>query len=103
MGIGLVQIKVIYSKIGLMRYISHLDLNRLFQRALRRSGLPVAYTRGFNPRPCVSYKRALALGKISRSEEMVVSLTDELGAAEFKKRFQKELPKGIKIIKVIVH
>lgn len=85
-----------------MRYISHLDLNRLFQRALRRSGFPLVYTRGFNPRPSISYKRALALGKASRNEEMVISLTGKLGAAEFRKHFQRELPAGICIKRTMI-
>ena len=45
-----------------LRFISHLDLQRFFQRALNRTGLPVAYSQGFNPHPLMSFGSALALG-----------------------------------------
>ena len=45
-----------------LRFISHLDLQRFFQRALNRTGLPIAWTQGFNPHPIMSFGSALALG-----------------------------------------
>ena len=54
--------KTVFSKTGDMRFISHLDLVRLFQRACRRAGLPVAVTKGFSPRLKISILKALKLG-----------------------------------------
>ena len=51
-----------------LRFISHLDLQRFFQRALNRTGLPVKYTQGFNPHPVMSFASALALGWTSEYE-----------------------------------
>lgn len=80
-----------------MKYISHLDLMRLFMRALRRADLPVKLTEGFSPHPKLSIKRALKLGVESDNEEASVVLKEPVRAAEFKERLQKELPEGIEI------
>lgn len=80
-----------------MRYISHLDLMRLFTRALRRARLPVKITQGFNPHPKLSIKRALKLGVESDCEEAAVLLRELVEPQEFKERFQKQLPEGIQI------
>ena len=92
------RISVEFFKKGDMRFISHLDLVRLFQRAVRRAGLPVKMTQGFNPHPKISIKRALKLGVESGSEEAffyVDSFTADL--RDFKDRLNRELPEGIKI------
>jgi len=81
-----------------MKYISHLDLQRLFHRAARRAGLPLIMSQGFSPRPKISFKRALKLGVESESEEA----SFQVGAAglspeDFGKRLQAQLPEGISI------
>ena len=81
----------------MMRYISHLDLMRLFMRALRRADLPLKITQGFNPHPKLSIKRALKLGVESDNEEATVVLNDLVEPEEFKERLQKQLPEGIQI------
>ena len=81
-----------------MRYISHLDLMRLFMRALRRAELPIKMTEGFSPHPKLSIKRALKLGIESEKEEAVICLTEEISPAEFSKRLNKQLPEGIEVI-----
>jgi len=80
-----------------MRFISHLDLMRLFMRALRRAGLPIKMTEGFNPHPKLSIKRALKLGVESDNEEAVIVLKELISPEEFKERLQKQLPQGIQI------
>lgn len=80
-----------------MRYISHLDLMRLFMRALRRADLPLKISEGFNPHPKISIKRALKLGLESENEEAAVVLKEFVRAEEFKQRLQKQLPAGIEI------
>ena len=86
-----------FSKKGMMKYISHLDLMRLFMRALRRAELPVKITEGFNPHPKFSIKRALKLGLESDGEEATVTLKDLIQPEEFRERLQKQLPDGILI------
>jgi len=87
----------VFCKKGLMRYISHLDLMRLFNRAFRRAGLPIKITEGFNPHPKFSIKRALKLGVESDNEEASIILIEEVNNEEFKERLQRQLPQGIEI------
>jgi radical SAM-linked protein len=96
------KLKFIFSKKGTMRYISHLDLMRLFMRAMRRANLPLEYTCGFNPHPKLSIKRALKLGLESDNEEASIVLRDEVDNEDFKQRFQQQLPQGIEIKSVDV-
>ena len=89
-----------YSKTGLMIYISQLDLLRLLQRALRRAEVPIVFTKGFNPRPRISFKRALKLGVESLDEEATFYLEIPVEPQVFRARLQKQLPEGIEILSV---
>lgn len=80
-----------------MKFISHLDLMRLFQRAIRRAAVPVTMTKGFNPHPRISIKRALKLGIESENEEAIFYLDDSVEPNELKESLNRELPEGIKI------
>ena len=80
-----------------MRFISHLDLVRLFQRALRRAGLPVTITKGFSPRLKVSITKALKLGVESVHEEAVISTDESVNTDNFIETINKHLPEGIKV------
>lgn len=86
-----------FTKKGMMRYISHLDLMRLFMRSLRRADLPIKITQGFNPHPKLSIKRALKLGIESDNEEATVVLKEFIKPQDFRDRLQKQLPEGIQI------
>ena len=87
----------VFTKRQEMKYISHLDLMRLFSRALRRADLPVKITEGFNPHFKFSIKRALKLGLESEHEEATLILREPLAPEVFKARLQNELPQGIEI------
>jgi radical SAM-linked protein len=89
------KINFVFSKKGQMKYISHLDLMRLFMRALRRADLPIKITEGFSPHPKLSIKRALKLGLESDNEEATIILKEIIGPEEFKERLQRQLPEGI--------
>ena len=65
-----------FAKRDKMRFISHLDLMRLFMRALRRADIPLKITEGFSPHPKLSLKRALKLGIESDNEEGTVILKE---------------------------
>jgi radical SAM-linked protein len=91
------KINFTFAKKEAMRYISHLDLMRLFTRALRRAGLPLKMSEGFSPHPKLSIKRALKLGVESENEEASVLLKELVNYEEFKARLQAQLPKGIEI------
>lgn len=91
------KVRFIFSKKGILKYISHLDLMRLFMRAMRRADLPLKITEGFNPHPKFSIKRALKLGLESDNEEATVVLKELINAQDFKERLQEQLPEGISI------
>ena len=91
------KMRFIFTKTGSMKFISHLDLMRLFMRAFRRAGLPIKMTEGFSPHPKFSIKRALKLGLESDNEEASVFLREDLSPSEFEGRLRVQLPKGIEI------
>jgi len=80
-----------------MKYISHLDLMRLFTRAMRRADLPLKMTEGFSPHPKFSIKKALKLGLESDNEEATIVLKGQVNPEDFKCRLQEQLPEGIEI------
>jgi len=86
-----------FKKTGLMRYISHLDLLRVFQRASRRADLPLFITQGFSPRPRIKIEPALKLGLESDNLRAEIVLSERISAEDTKKRLAKELPDGIEI------
>jgi len=96
------KISFTFTKKKEMIYISHLDLMRLFMRALRRAGIPVKITEGFNPHPKISIKRALKLGVESENEEASVVIKNLMRKDDFKERLQRQFPEGIEIKSVVL-
>jgi radical SAM-linked protein len=84
-----------------MRYIGHLDLHRLWERAMRRADLPLAYSQGFHPQPKISLAAALPLGFSSRGEVLDVRLNEEIPAGEISSRLKDNLPSDIKVTEVL--
>ena len=81
-----------------MRFVSHLDLVRLFQRALRRAGLGVVITKGFSPHIKMSIVKALKLGVESRSEEVVFYMSEKILSQNFISSINAKLPEGVKVV-----
>ena len=80
-----------------MKFISHLDLLRTFIRALRRAGIPVAYSQGFNPVPRLTFAAPLAVGMEGRNEYLDFFLNDSRKEGELKNSFNQQLPPGLKV------
>ena len=78
-----------------LRYLSHLDMLRLFQRSLRRSGLPLAYTRGFSPRPRLSLAAPLPVGATASRELGELYLAEPVTAPIFCRSLGEQLPRGL--------
>lgn len=93
-------IRVKYKKEDEMIFISHLDLQRLLQRAFRRAKINLSYSEGFNPHPKMSYGNALALGVESQGEYVDIEIEDDIEVKEFLERINEQLPDGIKFVKV---
>ncbi len=81
-----------------MRFISHLDLNRMLHRTARRAEVPVTMTKGFSPHMKISITRALKLGLESQAEEAIFYLDKDIGPEEFVVMMNEKLPSGVKIV-----
>ena len=89
-----------FSKTGSLALLSHLDLVRLMERALRRSGLPVSFTGGFHPLPRVQFALALPLGAEADGEWMDLEFVRPLDPAEALQQLQPQLPEGFALLEV---
>lgn len=89
------RLRVTLGKLGSMALIGHLDLVRLFDRALRRAELPIAFTGGFHPGPRVSPANALPLGATSSGEVVDFEMAQAIAPADFLQRFAAQLPPEI--------
>ena len=94
------RVRITFSKTGTLRYIGHLDLNTVWERAARRAGLPLAYTQGFHPQPKMNFASALPLGFSSRGEVMDMRLNDDVDLKTLSTQLQNALPSGIEILKL---
>ncbi|MBI4563624.1 MAG: DUF2344 domain-containing protein [Planctomycetes bacterium] len=92
--------RVRFEKTGRMRFLSHHDLMRLFERALRRSGLPLRMTEGYNPHPLLSFPTALGLGIESLDEILEFELSSWTAPARIEKILGEQLPEGIRLTRV---
>ncbi|MCD6405578.1 MAG: DUF2344 domain-containing protein [Planctomycetes bacterium] len=94
------RMRIFFTKEGLSKFLGHHDLMRLFERALRRVGLPLVFSAGFNPRPQISFPVALALGVESKAEILEVELDRWVSPRRVKESLERELPEGIGIASV---
>jgi radical SAM-linked protein len=94
--------RITFSKQGALRYTGHLDLHRLWERAMRRADLPLSYSQGFHPQPKISLASALPLGFSSRCEMLDVRFNEEISTEEIAARLKDSLPPDIQIINVEV-
>ena len=94
-------IRVFYQKTGRLKYISHLDMNRVFTRISRRSGMPIWYTEGFNPHPRINFALPLSLGFESTYEAVDIRIDDDnYSNDEAFERLKAVMPDELKVVKV---
>ena len=91
------RLRVRFSRGEEIKYISHLDLIRLWQRALNRAGIRLTYSRGFNPHPHISMALALAMGVTSEAELMDIMLDKFVSPHSFTAAISRQLPSGITV------
>ena len=94
------KLRMWFGKIDEMGLISHLDLVRLFDRAIRRAALPISFTGGYHPGPKISIANALSLGITSNGEIVDFELTQEIDPEEFRTRLAQQLPANIPIYRI---
>lgn len=92
------RVRVRFKKLREVRTISHLDLMRAFERALRRAGLPLRMSEGFNPRPRISMPMPLAVGMEGLDEVLEFELAEWLVPAEIERRLRGQLPRGLEFV-----
>ena len=86
------RIIAVFEKGERIRHIGHLDIQRSVQRGLRRSGLPVAYSNGFNPHILITFASALSTGACGRREIMDVTMAEPVSGREFLERMNRAMP-----------
>ena len=91
------RLRVTFSKGGPLVYTSHLDLMRVWERSLRRAGIPLAYSGGFNPRPKLQLAGVLPLGHSGEAELLDIWLEEPLLVEGFVKALVSVLPKGLAV------
>lgn len=92
--------RVWFRKGDRVRYISHLDVLRFWERAIRRADLPLSYSQGFTPHPKIGFASPLPLGFTSDCEVMDVTLDERLSAEEFAERIKAETSDDLGVIRV---
>jgi radical SAM-linked protein len=94
------RLRITYSKQADMRYTGNLDMQRMWERLLRRAKLPVAYSQGFHPQARINQACALPLGFTSRCEIVDIWLNAEINPAEAGEAVQRSAPPGLKVLEV---
>ncbi|MBU1148364.1 MAG: TIGR03936 family radical SAM-associated protein [Candidatus Omnitrophica bacterium] len=92
------KLEATFCKRGDLRYISHLDIVRLFQRSVRRASLPVSLSQGYSPHYKISFGQALKLGIESENEKAIFSLDKWIEPDEFMNKINEKLPEEVRIV-----
>jgi radical SAM-linked protein len=93
-----VKIRARFTKIGRVRWTSHRDVARMWERALRRAAVPVAYTEGFTPRPQLSFGLALPTGCESVAEYLDIALQEPVAPDQLASTVGSMLPEGVDVV-----
>jgi radical SAM-linked protein len=95
------RIRVRYAKRGRLRFTSHRDFSRAFERAVFRARVPMAYSSGFNPHPRISYAGGAPTGAASEAEYLELALAEVVDPAEVHSALSEALPDGLDVIEVV--
>lgn len=95
------RLRVRYAKRGRLRFTSHRDFSRAFERAVFRARIPMAYSSGFNPHPRMSYAGAAPTGSASEAEYLEIALAQVLVPSEVHALLDEALPPGLDILEVV--
>jgi radical SAM-linked protein len=94
------RLRVRYAKRGRLRFTSHRDFSRAFERALVRAGIPMAYSSGFNPHPRISYAGASPTGAASEAEYLEIGLAEVVEPTRLAADLDAALPDGLDVLEV---
>lgn len=96
------RIRIRYAKRGPLRFTSHRDFARAFERALRRAALPIAFSQGFSPHPKISYASAAPTGVASEAEYLEIGLQAVVDPADVRARLDAALSPGLDVLEAVV-
>jgi radical SAM-linked protein len=95
------RLRVRYAKRGRLRFTSHRDFSRAFERAVFRARLPMAYSSGFNPHPRISYAGAAPTGSASEAEYLELALAEVVEPAAVLAALDEAMPDGLDVVEVV--
>jgi radical SAM-linked protein len=95
------RLRLRYAKRGRLRFSSHRDFQRAFERALRRAAVPMAYSAGFSPHPKVSYAGAAPTGTASEAEYLEIALAERCDPQRLREALDAALPSGLDVLDVV--
>ncbi len=95
------KLRLRYTKRGRLRFTSHRDIARAFERALRRAAVPMAYSAGFSPHPKISWVGAAPTGVASEAEYVEISVAERVDLERLRAALDESLPAGIDITEVV--
>lgn len=90
-----------YAKRSVARFASHRDFSRVFQRALRRAGVPMAYSSGFHPHPRISYAQAVPTGAASEAEYLEIALAEKVIPEKLIEALNDSLPRDFRVLQAV--
>ncbi|MCW2828667.1 MAG: hypothetical protein JWQ67_2283 [Marmoricola sp.] len=96
------RLRLHYAKRGRLRFTSHRDFSRAFERAVFRARIPMAYSSGFNPHPRISYMGAAPMGSASEAEYVEIALSEVVDPARAHADIDEALPDGLDVLEVVV-
>lgn len=95
------RVRLRYAKRDRLRFTSHRDFARAFERAVRRAGVPIGFSSGFSPHPKISYANAAPTGAASEAEYLEIGLTDERDPDAIREALDAALPEGLDIVEAV--
>jgi len=95
------RVRLRYTKRGRLRFTSHRDIARAFERALRRARVPMAYSAGFSPHPKISWVGATPTGVASEAEYVEIGLADRVDLEQLRIGLDESLPLGIDVVEAV--
>jgi radical SAM-linked protein len=96
------RIRIRYAKRGPLRFTSHRDFARAFERAVRRAGVPIAFSQGFTPHPKISYASAAPTGVASEAEYLEIGLQAEAGPDDLRAALDAALSPGLDVLDAVI-
>ena len=93
--------RIKFRKYGVMKFIGHLDIMRFFQKAMRRAGIPIAFTGGFSPHMIMSFANPLGVGVTSDAEYFDIELTEDVDMHACVERLNSVMVEGMEIVNMV--